>query len=501
MKKFIFLTILIFSRIIGFGQPANDDCSSATTLTLDAGLTCGEDAASASLEGSECFTNYSGGSTESSMWYRITADNDSLVLNFIITNSPNCAPHIAIYGPFASGLGCNPACALQVYDQLQTGDPGNHELITGLTPGLDYLIQIQNNSCGGPGDGDITFCIGMDNPADNALSTGATLIDECGTIFSESTDGGYWNSGTGTAFADLDSTAGNDVGFVINNFAWNIFCSLTSGTWQITVNGVSGCNLSAPNQGIQAAVFSGTQASLTLEGSQSPIAPGGSWTSPVITVDSSECAYLGIDGFAGDVCDYQVTLTNITGGCTILSTHFLGLNIIQKANSNVLTWIAENEYQNERFIIERSNDGEIFEEVGSLLSVGDHAEPHAYEFEDISGINTGVYYRLSEKSQTGEIKILAIKYLKQTKPDPIPLLVYPNPALSEVNIEIMQTEIRGDIEIEIVDLNGSIIQAYQMETTQGLNTTKLSLEGINSGTYLLKLVMDTEILFQKLVIN
>jgi len=68
MRKKLLLSFSLALSAIGFAQPANDDCGSATTLTIDGGLTCGEDAASASLQGGECYTNYSGGSTESSMW-------------------------------------------------------------------------------------------------------------------------------------------------------------------------------------------------------------------------------------------------------------------------------------------------------------------------------------------------------------------------------------------------------------------------------------------------
>ncbi len=502
MKWFLYISTFLFS-ISGFSQPANDDCADAITLTIGGGLICGEDGENSTLEGSECFTNYAGGSTEGTMWYRITATNDSLVLNFIETNSTICQPHIAIYGPYATGGGCNPACADQVYDELQAGDPGNHDLITGLSTtagNADYLIQVQNNSCNGSGVSDIQFCLGIDEPAANGFSTGATLIDECGTVFNETTDGGYWNSGAGTSFADLDSTAGNDVAFVINNFAWNTFCSLTSGTWQITVNGVSNCNVPAPNDGIQAAVFTGTQASLTLEDSQSPINPGDNWTSATITVDSAECAYLGIDGFAGDVCDYQITLTNITGGCVVLPVDFLGLNAYRNENDVHLSWKTMSEVGNQYFIIERSTDGADYEEIGRINSIGDHHIEHVYQFTDDSAPSRNVYYRLSEFSNENEKTTLAIKYIKGETTDDY-FNAYPNPTEGLLNVEFSQISPRLNSKIEIYNYQGEIIYSETFESSNGFNSRQINLHDFRSSNYLLRLTNDEKTFSSRILLK
>lgn len=90
-------------------QPANDNWTGATTITVDAGLSCGT-TENATLEGSECFTNYGGGSSEHTTWYRFNANDDSLVFSFNQTNFSNCvSPHVRIYGPFAPGGRCLPA--------------------------------------------------------------------------------------------------------------------------------------------------------------------------------------------------------------------------------------------------------------------------------------------------------------------------------------------------------------------------------------------------------
>lgn len=84
MKRiYIYLFCLIAN--IAFSQPANDNCASAASLTIGAALTCGQTTQSASLQVGECYTNYGGGASETSVWYRFTASNDSLVLNVLNT--------------------------------------------------------------------------------------------------------------------------------------------------------------------------------------------------------------------------------------------------------------------------------------------------------------------------------------------------------------------------------------------------------------------------------
>ena len=69
--------------------PGNDDCASATVLTIGAALSCAQTSNLATTQVGECLINYAG-STERTVWYRITATNDSLVLNMVRTNVSNC---------------------------------------------------------------------------------------------------------------------------------------------------------------------------------------------------------------------------------------------------------------------------------------------------------------------------------------------------------------------------------------------------------------------------
>ena len=477
--------------------PANDNCASATTLTVGGALLCGQTTSTGTLQVGECYTNYGGGSTEVTTWYRFTATNDSLVFNWVQTNSTNCAPHIAVYGPFASGAGCLPACATQIYNALQSGDPGHHNLLTGLSIGSDYLIQIQGDECGGAGAASPTFCINVVNPAANAYSSGATMMNACGTAFSGTTNGGYWNNGTGTGSGNnnLDNNAGttcggcaagDDVPFVINNISWFTFCAATNGTWQVTVNGISGCNLAAPNAGIQASLLTGTTGSFTNAGnSPSPLTPGSSWTSATITVNSGSCAYLMIDGFAGDACNYSVTLTNVTGGCIVLPIvieNFAG-EIIDN-NRVRLVWSTLSERDSKSFTIERSADGITFEKIGDIPAAGFSATRVNYELTDYTPNAEINYYRLAETDLSNNSTVYKILMIK-SEVNPTEFSVAPNPSEGEFEISVPSNK-NGNAEISVTDLSGKKVIVQFSAIEKGNNKIKLNASELDAGLYILE---------------
>lgn len=499
MKSVVFF-IFLFPCFSAFTQPANDNCSNAINMVVDAGLSCGQTTLNATLEGSECFTNYSGGSTEVSTWYSFTATDDSTVLNFVQTNSSNCFPHISVYGPFASAT-CQPLCATAIYSALSSGDPGAHILLTSLTVGQVYMVQVQGNECGGPNDGETDFCIGVAEASPNGQSTGATLIDECGTAFNETTDGGYWQSGTGSGFANLDNNAttqcgtcaaGLDVPFVINNAAWNTFCALTNGTWQITVDNITNCALTGA--GVQAAVFTGTTGNLALQGSQSPVA--GTWSSPVITVNAGECAFLMIDGFAGDVCDYSVTLTNITGGCTILPIELVSFDVNGSSEGTEFNWAVKSELETVGYRIEESYDGYNFEKLGFKQSFNNALSETRYSLRTKK--TNANYFRIVQLKTDGTERILAVKYFKKNVSTEMTVNVYPNPVENNINVEIQNNSNNLPVEFELLNFQNQTIWSKKAETS---NTFSFDFSGIQSGQYLLRIRQGEKINVERITID
>lgn len=409
------LSILFVGTGISLAQPANDNCTSAITLTIDAGLSCGT-TENATLEGGECYTNYGGGSSEHTTWYRVNANDDSLVFSFNKTNLTNCAsPHVRIFGPFAPGGGCQPTCGGEVYNSLHNGDPGAHTLLTGLTVGSDYLVQVQDLDCGGANDGHTEYCLGLFTPQANTSSSGAAGIDQCGVTYS-GTNIGYTSSTTGPGDENLDGnagttcpgcTAGEEVTYVVNNDSWFTFCATADGDWSVDFGGITNCTNNPLNDGLQMTIFIGTATNLgtVVWNAASPSQPGTTQTSPSFTVLNGQCVYMVVDGFAGDQCDYEYTLNNVSGGCNLLPLpSVLSLFMAYNENEeNVIRWKTASEQSTDFFKLERSTNGEDWGTIGHVPASGNSSTASSYQYNDNSFRPTMNYYRLSQYDEDGKM--------------------------------------------------------------------------------------------------
>jgi len=343
--------------------PANDDCSNAIEISVGNALLCGQTTQNASTQNKEYFCN--GGGSPETVWYRFTAVNDSTVLTFIETNNSSCSPHVAVYGPFDAGMGCLPKSGSNIVCvEMVTTDRGLHQLVTGLDINKSYLIQIEGRSCGSTRYTE--FCIGIANPLVNTISSGASIIDACGTGFNGNTSLGNYPSGSNTWNRNLDynnattvsgtSQTGADVTYHINNDSWFCFIPTVDGTWQINIDGISNCHLSGTN-GIQASLFVGDPTYLTnIYDFPSPMLPGSSNLSSVITASTGDHIYILIDGWAGDACDYVLTLTNLSGGCNVspLPINLTSFKATEKDNKVELKWETASEVNNDYFTVLKS---------------------------------------------------------------------------------------------------------------------------------------------------
>jgi len=302
------------------------------------------------------------------------------VISVIQTGGAQCAT-LFVAGPFSSvsaGCGtpkvstasgnCTNACTDPdpwydfdidgVYQQgseagcylgLAVGDPGNHSLLVGLIPGQFYLVAIQSDNSS------VNFCIGVYEPASNARPTtsSATPIDACGTAFSGNTGGGHWPTGCGTTESytseDPDCDGTNEISSgVINNISWFYFCPTASGTWNVSLGvPTGGCILGNGVQGVILKDAAGPPYDLVLV-QQSPsscsapgagqIPPNCTWTSSNFTANAGDCIYIGVDGFGGDVCNYSITVTYVSGGQCPLPIELLSFGGEEKGGGVLLTW-------------------------------------------------------------------------------------------------------------------------------------------------------------------
>jgi len=78
--------------------------------------------------------------------------------------------------------------------------------------------------------------------------------------------------------------------------------------------------------------------------------------------------------------------------------------------------------------------------------------------------------------------------------------IYPNPANTEVNVQMNVTE-SANIEFTLIDLVGQTLIAKNLNFTAGMNDEKINLSNLSNGIYLLKMKKGNSVYTNKLIIN
>lgn len=534
MRKVHLFILCFFTLQIVYSQPANDACLSATSLTSGSNL-CNQNSTNSTLQSGECNLDFAG-STESTMWYSFTASTSSLVINFIQNNSTNAAPNYVVYGPYSSlSAGCTnvtSACSGGsvlataqptnhvsgpvggVSYNLVNGDPGKYTMLTGLntTSGNNtYLVQVQNNNAGGSGDRWARFCIGVHTPATNSVPQAASAINSCGVTYNGSSAGGYYPNASGAGFNNLDNNAGTqcgscdsgaDVTYVINNPSWFTFCSANAGTYNVQFDVISCVNSAFTGAtGGQMAILTGSPTSLTSvwQATSPTLTNTAVQTSPNFTLAAGGCAYLVLDGFAGDACSYSYVLTNVSGGCVLLPVELISFNALLKDDIVELNWATASEKDNAFFTVEKSSDGVNFEAIDVLKGWGTRSDAMFYSTIDHNPLPGVGYYRLKQTDFDGNYfysKIVSVENGNDTK---LKFTIIPNPTEEGQKINILFSAIpKSDVEIHIINANG--ISVFEEKMTMEENKIEIPKD-LNKGVYFVKVISGNLIQTKKMIVK
>lgn len=180
-----------------------------------------------------------------------------------------------------------------------------------------------------------------------------------------------------------------------------------------------------------------------------------------------------------------------------LPVELLSFDGKQIENKILLTWVTASELNNERFDVEKSNDGKEFRKIGTVEGNGTSSEQNSYQFTDhnpLDGIN---YYRLLQVDYDGQTAfsetILVIAEVEQLTVD-----VFPNPASDHVSIRTSRAV--DFLDLRLSDLSGLLIFEKRY-SGQGLNEAKVDVPVLEEGIYVLSILVNGEVENHKLVID
>jgi len=154
------------------------------------------------------------------------------------------------------------------------------------------------------------------------------------------------------------------------------------------------------------------------------------------------------------------------------------------ANTNDLAWLTASEINNNYFEIMKSDNGIDFISIGIVKSSGNSSGNSNYTYQDkkpFAGIN---YYRLKQVDVDGRAKNSNIINIS-VKKNAADLILYPNPASSNISIEYSDGFENTSMDIfNLLGVNISDKTIMNQETNRKIN---LNISQLPPGIYVLKL--------------
>ncbi len=155
-----------------------------------------------------------------------------------------------------------------------------------------------------------------------------------------------------------------------------------------------------------------------------------------------------------------------------LPVTFVSFNV-SKVNNNTseLTFTIAQANLGSIFTIERSTNGSSFTDIGTIRAT----TATSYNFNDINVVmNAKNYYRIKEVDVLGAVTYSAIRFVNFAKENKIE--VYPNPAISFVNVSFNGSIIGNQILVKLYNASGKLVVSKYIgsaSTTEQINVSNL----------------------------
>ncbi len=177
------------------------------------------------------------------------------------------------------------------------------------------------------------------------------------------------------------------------------------------------------------------------------------------------------------------------GQVIVIPSNFLPIELISfsgqlKDQVIMLSWTTLSELDNNKFIVEKSNEGGLFRPIGEIKGAGTSYERQRYQYFD-ENPNVGInYYRLKQVDFDGKFEFSSVISVNFRKNSEIQILHSVGS-----NRLIVQFEREENAFIEIFDVNGQLILSRNYD---GVLEPGIDLSDLISGLYLIHIKTETQ---------
>ncbi len=172
------------------------------------------------------------------------------------------------------------------------------------------------------------------------------------------------------------------------------------------------------------------------------------------------------------------------GSVNILPVQLLSFSAQRKDNANLLTWTTATEINNNYFMIERSEDALLFEEIGQVSGNGNSNQLLNYYFQDDRAFQNVIYYRLKQVDFDGQSTFSDIILLDATTSGLTMLKCYQSNQQLHLSLASDQAETIG---LQIMDVSGRVLFNQALEVKDGTDNYSINLPDFAKGMYFIQI--------------
>jgi aminopeptidase N len=180
------------------------------------------------------------------------------------------------------------------------------------------------------------------------------------------------------------------------------------------------------------------------------------------------------------------------------------------------TWVYKEGFPSYHLNWQQNFDGKVelnFSQTWSHPSVSFYGLPVPVQFVG-NGSDTIIVFNNTEQNQTFNVQLPFIadtliidpliklicgnNTVTRTAAYGFSMLIYPNPIIDVLHVRV-ETEKQRNVEIQVVDVTGSLIFKGNKQLQQGLNTIDIELAGLANGVYTIRLKDNLDIISEKFI--
>jgi hypothetical protein len=167
------------------------------------------------------------------------------------------------------------------------------------------------------------------------------------------------------------------------------------------------------------------------------------------------------------------------------------------ASGNQLHWETASEKNTEWHVVERSQNGRDWIEIGRVDAAGTTQLSREYDFADPAPLPVS-YYRLRSIDFDGSFQFSNVIVLRRNDEAVFTVKTFPNPAKSFLTLEI-HSPVEQDADLFLTDTHGRVVRNDKIHTANGVDFREIQLEDLPGGVYFIEIKTGHDMTAQKFV--